>query len=582
MQLFPPTPQKHGDRAIQAIARLMRLTLYLLPLLPVLYLTLWQDPALRFDDALFHEAAIALATLEGTALTYVCWLCYQRSGELLVKRMTQGFMAFTVVYSLHGMFTPVAAHHMALFILYGPASRLCMGLLLLYAVRAHNQVSESVSQRGKLAFWWRFLGFLMLVNVLVAALANSQLGTLPWPRMGMEIGALLTNVASLIWLGFTRARTPLMRHYMLALAWFAVASLAFLLAEPWNHLWWLAHGIFAVGFSILGYGVLRAYLTTHALERVFSSEELFDDLAKVNARLVEVLQEYEATNSTLKVKLLELERSRHSFSSLLAAVPDAILIVETGGRILEANSAAEQLFGFSARSLLGLSVDLLTPLDLRETHAKRRQQFEFAPHTRAMGGNNAPLRCLHRHGHVFLAHISIGSLMFEGQRCVVTLLRPVPQQQDDYVRQRALDRQQIERGRMLGAVLTIADSMLFALQRSGGGSYLCAVRSDACALGLHIARDATPADWIQQWFNRIVPGDLPRIISAIETAALTHQALHLQWSHHVPGRGTEALQLVSGAPEDTTDGSQVWVCRVMPRQEIPFIRNPQEKHEPTI
>jgi PAS domain S-box-containing protein len=567
MQLFPPTPLKPAERMIRMVARLMQWAVYLLPLVPVLYLRLWQDPGLRFEAPFFHATAIALATLEGAAMTYVCWLCYQRSGELLVKRMTQGFMAFTVVYSLHGMFTPVADHHMTLFTLYGPASRLLMGALLWHSVRAHNKAVESVQQRSSLVVWWRFLGYLMVVNVLVAAVATSDFGALPWPRVGMEAGALLCDLVALTLIGVAPARTRLMRYYMLALAWFATASIAFLLAAPWNHLWWLAHGIFAVGFTILGYGVLKAYLTTHALERVFSSEELFDDLTKVNARLVDVFHEYEESNRALQDKVLELDRSRLSFASMLAAVPDAILIVETGGRILETNSAAEQLFGYPARGLLGLPVDALMPLALREAHAQKRKQFEFAPRTRVMGSNNAPLRCLHSSGGEFLADVSIGSLMFEGQRCVVTLMRTVTLQQDEFARQRAQDQKQIERGQLMDAMLAMVPSMLFALQRNTDGSYVCSVRSDSCAQGLHVAHDATPADWMQQWFNRVVPADLPRMISAIETAALTGQALQLQWSHHVPGQGTQALQLDSGRPDEWADGSQVWTCRVTPYQE---------------
>ena len=567
MQLFPPARQQKTDRIIRMLAILMQGSVYLLPMAPVLYLALWQDPGLLFQEPLFHEAAIALATLEGAALTYVCWLCYQRSGELLIKRMAQGFMAFTVVYSLHGMFTPVAAHHMALFILYGPAARLLMGALLWHSVRAHKQAVESPAQRSSRRFWWRFLGLLMGVNVLVAALATSELGALPWPRLGMETGALLCTLASLAQLGCTPARTPLMRHYMQALAWFASASVAFLLAAPWNHLWWLAHGIFAVGFSILGYGVLKAYLTTHALERVFSSQELFDDLAKVNARLVDVFQEYEQSNSTLQAKLLELERSRHSFASLLAAVPDAILIVEAGGQIVEANGAAEQLFGYAERSMLGRPVDSLLPADLRESHAKRRQQFAYAPRTRAMGNNNAPLRCLHHNGSEFLAEVSIGSLMFEGRQCVLTLLRGVSSQQEAFTLQRAQDQEQLVRGQLMQAMLAMADAMLFGLQRKPEGSYVCALRSDACTRGLHVAHDATPADWMQQWFNRVLPVDLPRLISAIETAALTRQPLQLQWIHHVPGQGTQPLQLLSAKPEELADGSLVWMCRVTPLQE---------------
>lgn len=29
----------------------------------------------------------------------------------------------------------------------------------------------------------------------------------------------------------------------------------------WNHQWWLAHAVFAVGFFVLSYGVVRALLT---------------------------------------------------------------------------------------------------------------------------------------------------------------------------------------------------------------------------------------------------------------------------------------------------------------------------------
>ena len=251
----------------------------------------------------------------------------------------------------------------------------------------------------------------------------------------------------------------------------------------------------------------------------------------------------------------------------MAAVPDAILIVDTSGRILQNNHATEHLFGYAERSMLGMSVDMLIPPTLREAHAKKRKQFAFAPRTRVMGTNNAPLRCMHRYGNEFLADVSIGSLMFEGQQCVVTLLRTVTRQQDEFARLRALDQDHIQRGLLMNALLAITPSMLFALQRNANGSYICAARSDTCAQGLHVAQDATPADWMQQWFNRVVPGDLPHVISAIETAALNHQALQLQWNHHVPGRGAQALQLHSGKPEALSNGSQVWVCKVTPGKE---------------
>jgi PAS domain S-box-containing protein len=481
---------------------------------------------------------------------------------VLVKRMTQGFMAFTVVYSLHGMFTPVSTHHMMLFLLYGPVSRFLMAVLLLLAVHAQSRPVQAPQERRHLNGWWRFLALLMLVNAAVAALALSEVGQQQWPRLSFEAAAVLCNVLSLVLVLRASARTPLMRYYTLALAWFAAASLGFVVAQPWNHLWWLAHGIFAVGFTILGYGVLMAYVTTHALDRVFSSEELFDDLNHVNARLLLVSQDFQRANDTLERQVLELERSRHAFASFLEAVPDAVFIVEVGGRIQELNTAAERLFQYASRRLLGMPVETLIPQRLHSAHTKARQHFEFSPHTREMGSRKMPLSCLRRDGSEFLANASLGSLLFEGRQCVAVFIRPVTSQMEHFARQRELDQLQIERGQALDALLAIVPGMVFELRRASDGSFTAGVRSAACERALSVSQDASPADWVRQWFNLVVPLDLPNLIAAIEVAAVQGEALQLQWRHHVSGRGIQAYSLSSAKPQTGANGSLAWLCAV--------------------
>ena len=117
----------------------------------------------------------------------------------------------------------------------------------------------------------------------------------------------------------------------------------------------------------------------------------------------------------------------------------------------------------------------------------------------------------------------------------------------------------------------VTPSMRFVLQRHADGLYGCAESSEACSQCLELVHDATPADWIRQWFNRVLPGDLPRIIFAIETAAVSQRPWQVQWSHHVPGQGSQQLQLRSGPPETLADGSQRWRCQV-----LPFFKNPSE------
>ncbi|NUY36059.1 GGDEF domain-containing protein, partial [Paraburkholderia sp. JPY303] len=69
---------------------------------------------------------------------------------------------------------------------------------------------------------------------------------------------------------------------------------------PWNHMWWLAHVIFASGFFLLSYGVAYAFLTTRSFATIYSREELNARLAHAMARTESALQELQRTNRKLE------------------------------------------------------------------------------------------------------------------------------------------------------------------------------------------------------------------------------------------------------------------------------------------
>ncbi len=125
----------------------------------------------------------------------------------------------------------------------------------------------------------------MLINGLVAIVAYSSLAAEPWLRYSQEIVAMLLSLVAFGIITWQEYRSPLMLYFRYALVWFAVSSLAFMLASPWNHLWWLAHGIFAGGFTILGYGVFNAYQVNQSFSQVFNEQELLEDQAETNLRL---------------------------------------------------------------------------------------------------------------------------------------------------------------------------------------------------------------------------------------------------------------------------------------------------------
>ncbi|MEF9672586.1 hypothetical protein QNM99_11080 [Pseudomonas sp. PCH446] len=67
-----------------------------------------------------------------------------------------------------------------------------------------------------------------------------------------------------------RFRSPLMVIFAISVTAFALSSLAFILGRPWNHMWWLAHAIFAAGFFLLSYGVAQAFLSTRSFSKIYS------------------------------------------------------------------------------------------------------------------------------------------------------------------------------------------------------------------------------------------------------------------------------------------------------------------------
>jgi diguanylate cyclase (GGDEF)-like protein len=65
-------------------------------------------------------------------------------------------------------------------------------------------------------------------------------------------------------------------------------------------MWWLAHAIFAAGFFLLSYGVVRAFHTTRSFATIYSQEDLMARLAEAMTRTERALQELQRTNQTLE------------------------------------------------------------------------------------------------------------------------------------------------------------------------------------------------------------------------------------------------------------------------------------------
>jgi two-component system cell cycle response regulator len=148
--------------------------------------------------------------------------------------------------------------------------------------------------------WIGWIALFVLIDVAVGLLACSPVAGELAVRLSLEGGALVfSSVNVAIWLA-RRIHSPLMKIFGISVTSFALSSLAFILGRPWNHMWWLAHAIFAAGFFLLSYGVVQAFRTTRPFATIYSQEELMTRLAEAMARTESALQELKRTNLKLE------------------------------------------------------------------------------------------------------------------------------------------------------------------------------------------------------------------------------------------------------------------------------------------
>src|SRR3989442_1598386 len=73
--------------------------------------------------------------------------------------------------------------------------------------------------------------------------------------------------------------------------------------------------------------------------------------------------------------------------AFLESAPDAIVIIDSGGRITLVNAQTEHLFGYARSELLGRPVECLLPDRFRAAHAGHRDDYRVDPRSRPMGAS---------------------------------------------------------------------------------------------------------------------------------------------------------------------------------------------------
>jgi len=110
--------------------------------------------------------------------------------------------------------------------------------------------------------------------------------------------------------------------------------------------------------------------------------------------------------------------------SLLEAVPDAMVVVNHEGIMVQVNSQTEDLFGYTRGELIGQKVEILVPEAQRQQHHHHRERFRQQPSVRRMGAG-LDLYGRRRDGSEFPVEISLSPVHASGGPLVVSAIRDI-------------------------------------------------------------------------------------------------------------------------------------------------------------
>jgi PAS domain S-box-containing protein len=132
------------------------------------------------------------------------------------------------------------------------------------------------------------------------------------------------------------------------------------------------------------------------------------------------LRSTEARLAATEAKL----KGEQRFRKLLESAPDAMIIVDERGTIVEANAQSETLYGYSRRELLGREIELLAPADLRDEYRAERTLYLRAPELRPMS-SGLELRGLRKDGSEFPLEVSLSPIEMDDGVVIAAAIRDV-------------------------------------------------------------------------------------------------------------------------------------------------------------
>ncbi len=149
--------------------------------------------------------------------------------------------------------------------------------------------------------------------------------------------------------------------------------------------------------------------------------------------------------------------------SILATVPDALVVIDEAGAILSFSAAAEKMFGYSEAEVIGQNVSMLMPSPDRERHDQYLLNYKNTG-VRKIIGIGRVTTALHRDGSKFPIELAVGEASVGDDRIFTGFIRDLTERQQTLLRLQDLQSELAHVGRV-SEMGTLASSLAHELNQ---------------------------------------------------------------------------------------------------------------------
>lgn len=171
-----------------------------------------------------------------------------------------------------------------------------------------------------------------------------------------------------------------------------------------------------------------------------------------------------------------LEKRERHLHSILATVPDAMVVIDELGTMISFSAAAERLFGYREEDVLGKNVSMLMPSPDRDRHDSYLQRYLETGVPRIIGTGRI-VTGLRANGSTFPMKLSVGEALTDEQRLFTGFVQDLTERNDFEARLEQMKSELIHVSR-LSAMGTMASTLAHELNQP-----LTAIASYAEAAG---------------------------------------------------------------------------------------------------